>query len=51
MKTTACFLFFTLLTALAEADDRLIPFDEFYLSVPVNKEPKARGLRLPKPQP
>jgi len=43
---TLFILLFTQLAAVAVADDRLIPFDEFYLSVDCNEEPKARGVRV-----
>ena len=43
---TLFILLFTQLAAVAVADDRLIPFDEFYIYVPVGGAPNARGVRI-----
>lgn len=43
---TLFILLFTQLAALAVADDRLIPFDEFYISVPVDGARNTRGVRV-----
>ncbi|MCX6847807.1 MAG: hypothetical protein NTY98_02705 [Verrucomicrobia bacterium] len=46
MKTTAALLSFLFAwLAAAGAEERLIPIDEFYLSVPVNDSPGANGKR------
>lgn len=49
MKTTAALFLFALLAAgvsAAGAEERLIPFDEFYLSVPVTGKLNFDGLRV-----
>lgn len=49
MKTTAALFLFALLAtgvSAAGAEERLIPFDEFYLSVPVTGKLKFDGLRV-----
>lgn len=43
---TLFILLFTQLAAVAAADDRLIPFNEFYINVPVDGERSMRGVRV-----
>lgn len=46
MKAPAVLFLFAFLSAAAGAEQRLIPFDEFYLSVPVTEVPNPKGLEV-----